>query len=144
MNEEKRKSAALRLLNKHLQSHRLRTSSERLAILDKVLLLKLNFTPATVEDGLKDDGFRVSRATIYNTLHLFEEAGIVMCKDGVWELRGEDPVKITLVCSRCGRRKQVRDAALFRELAAKRFPSFTTSGIDITVSGSCLRCRKNG
>ncbi|MCM1164090.1 MAG: transcriptional repressor [Muribaculaceae bacterium] len=143
MNEEKRKSTALRLLQEHLKARSLRSSPERRALLDKVLQQKTSFTVATIEEAMKDDGFRVSRATIYNNLHLFEEAGIVTSFDGTWELRVDSGVSMTLVCSRCGRRRQLKDAALFRELAARRYPSFSAVNVNIIVKGICQRCRKN-
>lgn len=141
MTEEKRKSTALQMLSKHLSAHGLRMSSERGALLDKALQLK-TFNAANIEEAMKDDGFRVSRATIYNNLHLFEDAGIVARADGIWELVVDNSVTMTLLCDNCGRRRQIKNTALFRELASRRFTAFTATNINITVHGKCRRCRK--
>ena len=83
-------------------------------------------------------------------LHLFEQAGIVARSRAgeadadarVWEIVADRGVTITLVCTRCGRRRNVRDQALTRQLMARRFSSFTATGIDVCVRGLCPRCRK--
>lgn len=152
MNDDKRKAAARQALAAHIAARGLRSTPERNAILDRVLALRAPFSVVSLWTTMADEGFRVSRATLYNALHLFEEAGIVARslqpsaggKDAaLWEIQTEKGVTITLLCSRCGRRRQIRDQALARQLAARRFQSFVATGIDICVRGTCSRCRKN-
>ncbi len=150
MNDEKRRTAARKALEAHIASRGMRATPERFAILDSLMSLRVSFDVAALGEKLAADGFRVSRATLYNSLHLFEQAGIVARSRAgeadadarVWEIVADRGVTITLVCTRCGRRRNVRDQALTRQLMARRFSSFTATGIDVCVRGLCPRCRK--
>ena len=51
---------------------------------------------------------------------------------------------LTLVCSRCGRSREIRDAELFRLLKLRRYPSFVMAGFDLYIHGLCSRCRGGG
>ena len=150
MNDEKRKSAAREALEAYIASRGMRTTPERRAILDSLMTMHGSFDVAALGERLEADGFRVSRATLYNALRLFEQAGIVGrdhageadAASRLWEIVSDRGVSIMLVCTRCGRRRSLRDQALSRQLSARRFASFTATGIDVCVRGLCARCRK--
>lgn len=151
MNEEKRKSSARMVLEAYIASHSMRITPERLAILDRIMDRRDAFSAVSLGVSLADEGFRVSRATLYNTLRLLQESGIIervpdlggTPPDGtLWQVSHDRKFSMTLVCTRCGSRRAVRDQALARQLSARRFASFVPSGIDICVRGLCSRCRR--
>lgn len=149
MNDEKRKSDAGERLRQYLSQHRLRCTPERLMILGKVVALKGSFSPAQLLDALVGDGFRLSHGTVYNNLKLFDAAGVVRrrrSEDGVeiYECASREDEHLTLVCSRCGRSREIRDAELFRLLKLRRYPSFVMAGFDLYIHGLCSRCRGGG
>ncbi|MDE5665022.1 MAG: transcriptional repressor, partial [Duncaniella sp.] len=117
MNDEKRKSDAEERLRHYLSQHRLRCTPERLMILGKVVEMKGSFSPAQLLDALLGGDFRLSQGTVYNSLKLFDAAGIVRrrrSEDGVeiYECASREDEHLTLVCSRCGRSRELRDAEL--------------------------------
>ncbi len=151
MNEEKRKSSARMALEAYIASRPMRLTPERLAILDRIMDRRDAFSASSLGVSLADEGFRVSRATLYNTLRLFQESGIIErvpdmgttpSEGTLWQVALDRNFSMTLVCTRCGSRRAVRDQALARQLSARRFASFVPSGIDICVRGLCSRCRR--
>lgn len=149
MNEEKQKSEAESRLLHYLSQHHLRCTSERMMILRKVVELCGSFTPAFLLQSLTDDGLRLSQGTVYNTLKLLETVGIVrkrLSDDGIdtYEAATRADEHLTLVCSRCGKVKELRDAQLVKLLKLRRYPSFTMSGFDLYIHGVCSRCRGGG
>lgn len=149
MNDEKRKSDAEERLRHYLSQHRLRCTPERLMILGKVVEMKGSFSSAQLLDALAGGGFRLSQGTVYNSLKLFDSAGIVRrrrSEDGVeiYECASREDEHLTLVCSRCGRSRELRDAELVRHLKLRRYPSFVMTGFDLYIHGLCSRCRGGG
>lgn len=149
MNDEKRKAAARQAYESYTSMRHLRSTSERTAILEAVLDRREAFTAAALGSDLTGRGFRVSRATLYNSLGLLEAAGIVSSRPTVsggrsallYELTDAGGVAFVLECCECGRRRTARDSALARSLLAKRFRSFSVTGIDVCVRGICGKCR---
>lgn len=149
MNDEKRKSEAEGRLLHYLSQHHLRCTPERMMVLGRVVELRGSFTPALLLQSLSDSGFRLSQGTVYNTLKLFESAGVVRRRrsdDGVeiYECASREDEHLTLVCSRCGRSRELKDAELVRLLKLRRYPSFVMSGFDLYIHGLCSRCRGGG
>lgn len=149
MNDEKRKSDAEERLRHYLSQHRLRCTPERLMILGKVVEMKGSFSPAQLLDALLGGDFRLSQGTVYNSLKLFDAAGIVRrrrSEDGVeiYECASREDEHLTLVCSRCGRSRELKDAELVRYLKLRRYPSFVMTGFDLYIHGLCSRCRGGG
>ena len=149
MNEEKRKSDAEDRLLHYLSQHSLRCTSERRMLLGRVMEMRGSFTPGRLLESLTESVFRLSQGTVYNTLKLFESAGIVRRRrtaEGVetYECASLDDEHLTLVCSRCGRSREVKDAELAKLLKLRRYPSFIMNGFDLYIHGLCSRCRGGG
>ncbi len=149
MNEEKRKTEAESRLLHFLSQHHLRRTPERMMILGKIVGLRGSFTSASLLSALADDGFHLSHGTVYNSLRLFESAGLVRRRPGsgsseLYEYAGRDNEHVTLVCTHCGRTREIKDAEFSREMKLRRFPSFIMTGFDLFVHGLCSRCRSGG
>jgi Fur family ferric uptake transcriptional regulator len=99
---------ATQKLTDYLKDKGYRKTLERYAILDEICSRKGHFDIETLFDFMIDKNFRVSRATIYNTLELF-----VDCKLVVRHQFGENISKYEsfydathndhLICTNCGR-----------------------------------------
>lgn len=149
MKDEKRKIIAENKLTHYLEQHRMRRSTERFAILRKILDLKSRFSVDDVLDSLIKDAFHISRATVYNTFNLFEKCGLIRrlpLTQGAdeYEYVDEQSGHVHLVCTKCGRTRDVRDADLSKLLSHKRFSSFIMTGFDLYISGICMKCKENG
>lgn len=149
MNEEKRKSEAISRLNTYLAQHHLRRTPEREMILSVVMAHNRSFTPAAINGYLLQQGLNLSKATVYNTLSLFEHAGITRRllsdrKEIIYETIGGSARHILLVCKNCGRQKEVHNSELARTINLHRFPAFSSDGFELLVHGLCSKCRNSG
>ena len=68
---EKMKAQAREILDQYLESNQHRKTPERYAILDAVFSMRGHFTLEELGAALERKNFRVSRATLYNTIHFF-------------------------------------------------------------------------
>lgn len=66
------------LFIQYLEEHQQRKTPERFAILDEIYSNKEHFDVETLYVHMKNRNYRVSRATVYNTLDLLLEAGLVV------------------------------------------------------------------
>ena len=66
------------VLDNYLESNQHRKTPERYAILDAVYSMHGHFTLEELYDLLATKHFRVSKGTLYNTMHLFIELRLVV------------------------------------------------------------------
>jgi Fur family iron response transcriptional regulator len=64
-------------LNQRLLSHGVRPTAQRLRIASLLLGRPQHLSAEQVLSGLRNQGMRVSKATIYNTLNLFAASGLI-------------------------------------------------------------------
>jgi len=130
----------------YLDEHQLRHTPERFTILSAVCKLQ-RFTIDELRASLNE--LAISRATVYNTLSLLEDAQLVrrLTKEyGVraaqYELvRATDSV-VQIICQRCGRVGIVKDPTIKRMLADKRWSNFEPDHFSLYVVGQCKVCRR--
>ncbi len=67
------------IFTRYLHSKKMRKTPERFAILDRVAATDEHFSIEDFYDGIESKGFHVSRATIYNTIQLLVDCGLVRC-----------------------------------------------------------------
>lgn len=147
MNEEKIRNAAHGAFTTYMTQRHLRKTPERYAILDKVMDMNSHFFIESLYSALDEAGYHVSRATVYNTMDLLIDAGLVRR-----HTFGDNPAqyeKVTgpgnhhhLVCSRCGKVKEVKDPELVRLLDSRRYPSFHVGWFDLYIYGVCSTCMR--
>lgn len=147
MSDEKTRMAAYSALTEFLERKRLRKTSERFHILDKILSMPGQFEVEDICKVMADDAYRVSRATIYNTLSLFDECGLIRrCPSTDTRARYERAAYATsrfqLVCLQCGKIKDVKDAELARQISARRYSAFHPSEFSLMVYGICSKCMR--
>ena len=147
MKDEKLLAAARATLEKYLRSKGMRQTPERLALLEKIFSSGDHFFTDVLYESMELEGYHVSRSTVYATLQLFLEAGLVKRHQF-----GDQPAQyerlvpgavgnhIHLVCSVCGRVKEVRDPMLTETLCRRTYAGFRPSGCALYVYGTCGRC----
>lgn len=147
MTDDKVKTSALASFTQYMQSHRLRKTPERYAILDKVFDTSSHFTIDSLHTLLGDDGYHVSRATVYNTIELLLDAGLV--RRHTFGSRSPQYEKIAglskhyhLVCTGCGKIKELKEAEIDDFINNRRFGKFHPAYIDLNVYGLCAACVK--
>lgn len=145
MSDDKTKVAALATLTQYMSQHKLRKTPERFAIMEKVFDMSTHFSIDSLHSSLDSGGYHVSRATVYNTIELLIKAGLV--RRHTFESQSPQYEKIAgltkhyhLVCSRCGKVKEIKDAEIDLLLNARRFGKFQPKYIDLNVYGLCASC----
>jgi len=78
MNNQKLKSTAKRIFIDYLENKGLRKTPERFAILEEVNSRTGHFDVETLYISMKNKNYRVSRATLYNSIDLLLECKLVV------------------------------------------------------------------
>ncbi len=136
---------AHQILADFLRLNSLRNTPERNALLD---VLYLSDAPVQAEDFsrlVQDRGpFRISRATVYNNLRLFERAGLVrkVFQDDkiLYERTDRHKDAILLVCGSCGRTVELNNDKVRRQINGMRTRRFNATGWTLSIYGMCSRC----
>ena len=147
MDETKARISARNMLTAFLEGKRLRKTPERYAILDKVLELSAHFDIMSLYREMEQDSYHVSRATIYNTMELLVECGLVRKHQfGNRHAQYEKVLDATnhhhLMCTECGKIKEVKDTELIKYMNLRKYPSFSTQYFALYVYGICSRCAR--
>ena len=134
-----------KMLDAYLNEHRMRHTSERIFILEAICRLK-SFHVDQLRAALTD--MTISRATVYNTLTILEDAKIIRRLDkefGVratqYELIQDGESSVQVICTRCGRMSKVKDTTIHRMLSDKRWSNFEPKHFSLYVYGQCKVCR---
>lgn len=135
----------MRKFNEYLDAHGLRRTTERYAILQRIMSINGHFTIEELQKMLDSDGFLVSRSTVYNTIELLLDAK--MLRRHVFEGLQAQYERITLphthlICTTCGKVKEVRDPHFAAFMNARRFNAFNTDHYSLYVYGTCNTCAR--
>lgn len=130
----------------YLTQHQLKHTPERFTILRSVCRLQ-RFTIEELQASLTE--LTISRATVYNTISILQDAGLVQKLDkeyGVratqYELVRASDSSVQIICQRCGRVSIVRDSTISRMLEDKRWSNFVPDHFSLYVFGKCKVCRR--
>lgn len=138
-------SASVRF-QEYLKSRKLHRTPERIAILEAACSFDGHFTPEELlETMVRKRHFIVSRATIYNTMNLLVDAGLVIRHRLGGTAQYEKAVSggdshFHLVCSKCGALKEFHDERLLNALSGIRVGKFCVEGYSLYVRGICAKC----
>jgi Fur family transcriptional regulator, ferric uptake regulator len=141
--------AAHDILTEHLKAKgKLRATPERFAILDAVLESQGHFDAEGLYYRLITAGVKVSKATIYNTLDLLQECGLVSKyrfaeNSSRYEKAFGRPHHHHLICLECGDILEFVNEKLERiqdEVCTER--RFTPQSSSLQVFGICSKCKK--
>lgn len=128
-----------------LNSQNLRKTPERIEILKNVLDYTGHFGVEDLYNRLDKKGYHVSRQTVYNTLELLCEAGIIKrllfdSLQALYELTGRDHTH--LICTACGKVKETESPDIEKQLNNLKSKEFYPSYITVSVYGLCEECMK--
>jgi len=136
------------IVESHLRRSGFRVTNQRSLIVRTALATHDHFTAEQLLERCRRVDPRVSRATVYRTLTVLEEAGFVEGLDtGDGGRRFEHVIGHEhhdhMVCLSCGRIVEFRDDALERrqEAAAKRI-GFKIERHSLRIHGTCRDCQR--
>ena len=132
-------------LSDYLRINSLRNTQERVAVLDFIYSRETPFSAEDLSRHMSEESrLRVSRATVYNNLGLFENAGLVrkvFLNDHVlYERTDRNRGTIRMVCGGCGKTVEMNDDRVRRQIGEMRTRRFTMSGWILNVYGLCSKC----
>lgn len=131
-------------LTDFLHANHLRKTPERYAILEKAVELSAHFGVDQLYNAMEAAGYHVSRATVYNTLELLCEAGILnrhlfATNQARYEVaRGSH---LHLICRKCGAIREIDEPDLTSRLLTEKYGSFTPEYSSTIVYGICADCQ---
>ena len=146
MIDEKTRISAKNKFTLYLKSKNMRNTQERFTILDKIFSLNNHFDVETLYNMLEEDCYHVSKATIYNTIELLEECGLVI--KHIYDKHQAKYEKVVstsinhhhLLCTECGKVKEVKDPEFIALMNAKKYTAFTVNYFQLYVYGVCNNC----
>ena len=130
-------------LEKTLMKHNINITSQRINILKYLLQNSLHPSSEEIYEALKNK-FELSRATVYNTMNLFEEKELVRVVDIVEGIKRYDLLMhdhAHFLCVICGNIDDVNTPDSINNGSVFTLPSdYTIERIDILIRGICGKC----
>jgi Fur family transcriptional regulator, ferric uptake regulator len=143
------RQAAQTILTKHLrESGKQRATPERFAILDAVLQSQGHFDAEGLYYRMITDGVKVSKATVYNTLDLLKDCGLVSKyqfaeNTSRYEKAFGRPEHHHLICLNCGDIIEfVNDKLNALQAEVCNENNFKAQSSSLQVFGTCSKCKK--
>jgi Fe2+/Zn2+ uptake regulation proteins len=133
-------------LTQYIAERKLRRTEERYIILKQICSFTSHFDICMLEQKFSEINYFVSRATLYNTIDLLLHAGFLIThqfasKSTHYELRILAEMYSHLICTACGAVREVRDAALKKNVSKIKITRFTPAFSTIYVYGICSKCK---
>lgn len=145
MKEESTYEAAKDIFTEYLKKHKHRKTPERFAILKRIYSLDNHFNADSLYNMMQDE-YRVSLATVYNTLELLIDAKLIIKHqlDGQfaqYEKIFGNNTHHHLVCTRCGKVKEFSDKQIRTSIQGRKFAHFQMTHYSLYLFGLCNKCR---
>ncbi|MFR9165191.1 MAG: Fur family transcriptional regulator [Dysgonomonas sp.] len=131
----------------YLNKHNHRKTPERYAILDHIYSTKGHFDMETLYNSMEKESLRVSRATLYNTMELLLECGLVVkhqfgANVSQYERAYGNENHNHLICISCGDVKEYKNDSLLDISHQKKLQRFKVSYYSMYIYGICSKCQK--
>ena len=129
-----------------LSAKNLRKTPERFAILEQIFLLDTHFDVETLYEIMMQSGYRVSRATVYNTVDLLVECQLIRKHQfgtamAQYEAAFTDDMHHHMICTRCQNVIELRDNELQQFITEKKFGNFALESFNLYLYGLCEQCQ---
>jgi len=139
-------TTAINIFTNYLVKNKHRKTPERFAILENIYSFQGHFDAETLYNSMLDE-YRVSLATVYNTLDLLLDAGVIIKHqfDGQaaeYEKSIGGSIHHHAVCMVCGSVREFTDKKIKRAIQSKNFASFESSHYSLYIYGVCKKCSK--
>ena len=134
----------------YLREHDLPVTPQRLAIADVLLGSDRHLSAEEVEGELRARGTKAGTATVYRTLDVLVESGLVVERDFGEGFRRFEPARDLpqhehLLCTTCGAVEEFRDERLEQMTAlVAESRGFARQKHRLVIYGVCRACQRRG
>nr|WP_294727366.1 Fur family transcriptional regulator [Prevotella sp.] len=139
------KAKVKKVLDEYLEACQHRKTPERYAILDAVYSIDKHFTLEELGEYLIHNGFRVSRATLYNTIHLFVELRLVvrhgLAQGTKYEASLGRENHVHQVCTACGAVTDIDAPLVTMAISNTQLHNFHCDEFALYIYGLCASCQ---
>lgn len=146
MEEQDVKEKVKQIFTEYLNSNGHRKTPERFAILEKIYSTDRHFGIDDLYHMMNDEKFRVSKATLYNTIVLLTDARLVIKHQFGTSSQYEKSYNMHthshLICTECGKVTEVKDDMLRKAIESTKLPRFTMSHYTLYMYGVCSKCSR--
>lgn len=137
------------VLNSYLSKEGLKQTKQRLAVVEQFLKVRSHVDVESIHATLRKKGMNIGLATIYRTLNMLKDAGLVhqhFFSDGraVFEIASPDTHHDHLVCTVCGQIDEFENDAIEQiqqQIAAEM--GYVLESHRLELYGRCKTCQKN-
>lgn len=145
MEKQNVKETVRQIFTEYLNTNGHRKTPERFAILDTIYSINEHFDIDTLYGlMMNQENFRVSRATLYNTIILLMDAKLVIKhlfgNSSQYEKSFNIETHHHLICTQCGKVTEFQNEALKKAIANARLTKFQMSHYSLYVYGICSKC----
>jgi len=131
----------------YLTANKCRKTPERYAILKLIYSDHRHFDMESLYKAMNEQNFRVSRATLYNTMQLLLECGLVLKHQfgqnlSFYERAYNNELHHHLICTSCHTIREYKSATLKSIIDNRKIRNFTPSHYSLYVFGVCNLCAK--
>ncbi|MEG1580411.1 MAG: transcriptional repressor [Bacteroidaceae bacterium] len=133
------------IFTNYLEVNGNRKTPERFAILDMIYSIDKHFDIDSLHDMLCDAKFSVSRTSVYHTLNILLEAGLVAKrqfggKTVFYEQTCFTKTHHHLICTTCGKVCEMCNNDIGEIIRKMKMPSFRMASYSLCIYGTCSKC----
>ena len=145
MKEELTFEAVRDVFTNYLNQKKHRKTPERFAILKQIFDNEGHFDAESLYNQMQND-YRVSLATVYNTMELLLDCGLIVKhpfagQTSQFEKTFGNSIHHHLVCTKCGSVKEFSHKKIRTVIQSKIFSSFESSHYSLYLYGLCKKCQ---
>lgn len=139
------KDTVKQIFTEYLRVNKHRKTPERYAILDAIYSMDGHFDIDTLySQMMNEEKFRVSRATLYNTIILLLDAKLIIKhlfgNTSQYEKSYNIETHHHLICTVCGKVSEFQDEGLKNAIANTQMKRFQMSHYSLYIYGTCAKC----
>ncbi len=143
-----KESDSVRIFSDYLARTHKRRTPERFAVLEAALSTGGHFSVEKLCGTVAGSGQHIATATVYNTVRLLVECGLLICHtfEGKTLYEVSSTFHTHTICTVCGKIRDIRIPVLEQTLQSLRLPRFAATVYSLSVYGTCASCarrRKN-